>query len=487
MLREVDREVAFIARVKEVLDPTTITIVRGNGIFECLVIPSFCATPVEGDTVIVGILHESTEFYVKAIMEVLPVVVPEEILYRLLTTYIDDGATPQTTRARLGDMNLDAESIDWEIQSEFNALFDHFTPLIIDENRAILFFVSSDAVQTDLWMYRTDDGGATWPLTNLFSNSPQYIRTNGGRFISPFKPNGVAVERDNPDNCYFIINYGPRMGLYGSTDGGETWAQLSSTGFAQGGFSNSPKGPWALLIDQDNPLNMWTLHEPQANGAQGNPGWWISYSQDGGATWTASTGLQGSNGFSEFADDSGTSSFANLGDIESDAESGSSSISKILAASPHIVGGGSLVALAINSPFTEFIEDGALSFRDSPQDCFIDHIDGSLWIGYSGSIGAWKIDHSTDDGASWHSHDPADPGTTVGNSIPNMVLSPKLGNDDTAIGKFLTACSTRGVGVQAVKIGSYHRASDTVQYVNAGHDDFAGRFFQGLELFETIL
>lgn len=109
-------------------------------------------------------------------------------------------------------------------------------------------------------VFRTLDGGATWTKV-LFKNDT----TGAGHIaLDPTNPRIVYASLWNGRRGpHFLSSGGPDCGLYRSTDGGSTWAEISrNPGFQQGligkiGVTASPAQPgrvWALVEAVDGAL-----------------------------------------------------------------------------------------------------------------------------------------------------------------------------------------------------------------------------------------
>jgi photosystem II stability/assembly factor-like uncharacterized protein len=136
----------------------------------------------------------------------------------------------------------------------------------------------------DRGLYKTTDGGATWKLIKAGANP---------------KTGAIDVQLDpsNPDVVYLAMweryrtpyslnSGGVGSGLFKSTDGGATWAEIKGNGYPEG-----PKGRIGLAISRSNPQIVYALTEaasaapgpvtfqraPAANG--------LYRSTDGGKTW----------------------------------------------------------------------------------------------------------------------------------------------------------------------------------------------------------
>jgi photosystem II stability/assembly factor-like uncharacterized protein len=121
-------------------------------------------------------------------------------------------------------------------------------------------------------VFRTKDGGATWKKI-LFKDA------DTGAI-------DLAFEARNPDTLYASLwqakrpaysTYppieGPGSGLYKSSDGGDTWHQLTGEGLPDG-----PVGRIGIAVAPSNPQRVYALIEGKDGG--------LFRSDDSGATWT---------------------------------------------------------------------------------------------------------------------------------------------------------------------------------------------------------
>jgi photosystem II stability/assembly factor-like uncharacterized protein len=121
-------------------------------------------------------------------------------------------------------------------------------------------------------VYKTTDGGGSWELT-LFK-SPDAGATD------------LVVDPSDPDVLYATIweawrkswgmsSGGPDSGLWKSTDGGETWSDITAT---LGLEPASPIGKMGVAVSPANSDRVWVLveHEPEGG---------LYRSDDGGRTW----------------------------------------------------------------------------------------------------------------------------------------------------------------------------------------------------------
>jgi photosystem II stability/assembly factor-like uncharacterized protein len=120
-------------------------------------------------------------------------------------------------------------------------------------------------------VYKTTDGGKTWHRT-LFVNNQAGV-------------SDLVMEPGNPSvmyagtwrmirTPYSMESGGEGSGLWKSTDGGETWTNISAK-------KGLPKGVWGIVgvaVAPSNPDHLYTLIENPAGG--------MFTSMDGGETWT---------------------------------------------------------------------------------------------------------------------------------------------------------------------------------------------------------
>lgn len=120
-------------------------------------------------------------------------------------------------------------------------------------------------------VYRTRDGGRTWQRV-LFVNE------NAGAvdlILDPTNPRTLYAStwrvRRTP---YSLESGGPGSGLWKSTDGGDTWTELSRN-------PGLPKGTLGIIgvtVSPTNPENVYAIVEAEEGG--------VFRSRDGGQTWT---------------------------------------------------------------------------------------------------------------------------------------------------------------------------------------------------------
>jgi photosystem II stability/assembly factor-like uncharacterized protein len=151
----------------------------------------------------------------------------------------------------------------------------------------------------DRGVYRSTDGGATWKKILFKTNDPN----NVGAIDIAINPKNARVlyaslwaTRRPPWSVYAPSNM-PGGGLYKSTDGGDTWKQLS------GGLPTDEfVGKIGIAIAPSNPNRIWVVVDDLGSGVAGggrgaggggggrrgggaNTGGGVYISDDAGATW----------------------------------------------------------------------------------------------------------------------------------------------------------------------------------------------------------
>jgi photosystem II stability/assembly factor-like uncharacterized protein len=133
------------------------------------------------------------------------------------------------------------------------------------------------AAQGPLWsaggergLYKTTDGGKTW---ELILSAGEYTGANEVH-LDPRDPDTVyASLHQHFRNVAALMNGGPESGIHKSTDGGQTWSELSN------GIPAEDKGKIGLSISPVNPDVVYATIEL----AQRTGGLWRSV--DGGQSW----------------------------------------------------------------------------------------------------------------------------------------------------------------------------------------------------------
>ena len=129
----------------------------------------------------------------------------------------------------------------------------------------------------DRGVYRSKDGGATWQKVLFKGDGVGAIDLA----FDPSNPQTIyaalwAVRRP-PWFIYAPAN-GPGSGLYKSTDGGNTWNQLS------GGLPTEGLGRMGIAVAPGNPRRIYVIADAKEGG--------LFRSDDAGATWTKASGDQ---------------------------------------------------------------------------------------------------------------------------------------------------------------------------------------------------
>jgi photosystem II stability/assembly factor-like uncharacterized protein len=133
-------------------------------------------------------------------------------------------------------------------------------------------------------LYKTEDGGVTWKLIKFIDDSTGFVDVA----MDPSNPNVLfASAYQRVRGPYFLTSGGKGSGLWKTTDGGATWAEVKG-----GGFPETTKGRIGISISRSNPNVIYTLVEADtlpnakpapAAKAQAKSG--LYRSDDGGQTW----------------------------------------------------------------------------------------------------------------------------------------------------------------------------------------------------------
>jgi photosystem II stability/assembly factor-like uncharacterized protein len=133
-------------------------------------------------------------------------------------------------------------------------------------------------------LYRTKDGGKTWQLVKFVSDKAGFVDVA----MHPANPNVLfATSWERRRSPYSLFSGGPGSALWKSTDGGDTWTEVTG-----GGFPAGIKGRMSLDINRANPDVLYMMVEASAARTlaelvpERSPklnGLWKS--TDGGKTW----------------------------------------------------------------------------------------------------------------------------------------------------------------------------------------------------------
>ena len=149
-------------------------------------------------------------------------------------------------------------------------------------------------------LYRTTDGGETWELVKHISDKAGFVDVA----FRPGDPNTLfAASWERVRGPWFLNSGGPGSGLWKSTDGGDSWTEVSG-----GGFPTTMKGRIGIAISESDPDIMFAMVEAEeedepevdeegeetgatedeeapAAAAASSGGNGLYRSEDGGATW----------------------------------------------------------------------------------------------------------------------------------------------------------------------------------------------------------
>jgi len=139
---------------------------------------------------------------------------------------------------------------------------EHISKIVIDPRDSKVVFV---AAQGPLWssggergLFKSTDGGATWK--NVLSKGPYTGVTDV--VIDPQDPDTLyAATHQRHRTVWALLNTGPESAIYKSTDGGETWRELTQ------GLPGGDKGKIALGISpQKSNVVYATIELPNRKG-----------------------------------------------------------------------------------------------------------------------------------------------------------------------------------------------------------------------------
>ncbi len=120
-------------------------------------------------------------------------------------------------------------------------------------------------------VYRSKDGGATWERVLFAHEQAGAVDL----IIDPSNPRIIYASTWHIQRTpYSLISGGEGSGLWKSTDGGDTWTNLS----ANKGLPTSTLGIIGIAVSPANPKRVWALVEAAEGG--------LFRSENGGATWT---------------------------------------------------------------------------------------------------------------------------------------------------------------------------------------------------------
>jgi len=125
-------------------------------------------------------------------------------------------------------------------------------------------------------LYRTTDGGDTWELVKFISDKAGFVDVA----MHPNNPNVLfASSWERVRGPWFLQSGGPGSALWKSTDGGDTWTEVTG-----GGFPSAMKGRIGIAISRSDPNIMYAQVEAEKE-EDGSGGTGLYRSADGGQTW----------------------------------------------------------------------------------------------------------------------------------------------------------------------------------------------------------
>jgi hypothetical protein len=125
-------------------------------------------------------------------------------------------------------------------------------------------------------VWRSRDYGVTWTKISKGSNA-EFIDA-GRPWMAAIDPN-VHRDPSTPPTLWTASGFGPRPGLYRSTDGGSDWTYFrlgNRTAASVAGAPQAADDVYSLDVDPNDSMHLIA-------GFHGNPG--VSESMDGGQTW----------------------------------------------------------------------------------------------------------------------------------------------------------------------------------------------------------
>jgi photosystem II stability/assembly factor-like uncharacterized protein len=151
--------------------------------------------------------------------------------------------------------------------------------VVVDPNDANIVYIAAQgspwAATEERGIYRSTDGGTTWKRV-LFVDED-----TGASFLTldPHDPQVLYASMwDHRRKPWTVISGGPGSGLYKTTDGGDTWVELSN------GLPDL-MGNTAAAVSPANPKRVYAMIEAVEGG--------VFRSDDGGATWQRVNGDNG--------------------------------------------------------------------------------------------------------------------------------------------------------------------------------------------------
>ncbi|MCB2212299.1 T9SS type A sorting domain-containing protein [bacterium] len=161
----------------------------------------------------------------------------------------------------------------------------HIGRIVVDPTDSDRVFVAVAGklfgTNTERGVYRTENGGDTWELVHYINETTGCIDIEINE-LNPAIVYAVMWERYRTPSTREVA--GDDSGVWRSTDGGDTWQQLTN-----GLPNNDPNlGRGALAISPDNPDRLYLFHSGTPYpGSSSTPYYGSWRSDNGGDTWTS--------------------------------------------------------------------------------------------------------------------------------------------------------------------------------------------------------
>ncbi|MDX1578621.1 MAG: hypothetical protein R3266_09050, partial [Gemmatimonadota bacterium] len=157
--------------------------------------------------------------------------------------------------------------------------------VIHPENPDIVYVAALGAIwneNEERGLYRTEDGGETWEKVKYVSPRAGFVDVD----MHPRDPETLwATSWERIRGPYFLQSGGPGSAIWKTTDGGDTWEEVTG-----GGLPETEMGRLEIAFAPSYPRIMYavveaeTPEEPDDNGEKHGSG--LYRSDDGGETWT---------------------------------------------------------------------------------------------------------------------------------------------------------------------------------------------------------
>ncbi len=172
------------------------------------------------------------------------------------TIYMDAGK-----RVLPGDRNIGFTDYSFAQQTNSSYITGEDSDMLFHPTNPNIIYTSTENA---LW--KTEDDGGTFTMIHDFG---EQLAAMDICFL-------------NPDVMYVATYPGwwDQKNLYKTTDAGATWTQLSFP------FTSQTWAPLDVVVDAENPLNVWIARTPQSGGYNSLDAAKVYYSEDGGANWT---------------------------------------------------------------------------------------------------------------------------------------------------------------------------------------------------------